>query len=311
MIEVENIIYEYPGKRALKDVSFTIKEGSVTALVGPNGAGKTTLMRCIAALENPFSGKIKVDGIDALEHPRTIHKKIGYLSDFFGIYEDLTVRQCLYFMASIQQISASEIEGNIYKAAKNLDLLEYLNVEAGTLSRGLRQRLGIAQAIIHDPKVLLLDEPASGLDPEARVLLSTLFKALQKQGMTLLVSSHILSELEDYCTEMLLLREGCIINHVGNEAESNKEQAHNVLITLYEDAHQYVKGISECQNVSNVEYNDNIVKCLLTGDEKSLHAFLKSAIEQNIPLYGFSTQKKRLQDIYMDYAQGGKNNDSK
>ncbi len=311
MIEVENIIYEYPGKRALKDVSFKINEGSVTALVGPNGAGKTTLMRCIAALEEPFSGNIKVDGIDALEHPREVHKKIGYLSDFFGIYGDLTVRQCLTFIASIHQIAPSETEKKVKKAAKNLDLSSYLDVEAGTLSRGLRQRLGIAQAIIHEPKVLLLDEPASGLDPEARISLSTLFKDLQKQGMTLLVSSHILSELEDYCSEMLLLREGKIINHDGNESLENEAQTSKVIMTLLEDADKYIKKISKLDNVSKVECNGKTIECIFTGDEKGLNSLLKSTIENKIPLYDFFTQKKRLQDIYMDYAHGGKKNDSK
>ena len=122
MIEVENIIYEYPGKRALKNVSFKIKKGSVTALVGPNGAGKTTLMRCIAALEEPFSGNIKVDGIDAVEQPRAVHKKVGYLSDFFGLYDYLTVRLCLTFVANIHKIPLSEIEDKIKKIANNLDL---------------------------------------------------------------------------------------------------------------------------------------------------------------------------------------------
>jgi len=215
MITVDDVCFEYPGKRALNHVSCSIQPGTITALVGPNGAGKTTLLRCIAALDEPFSGKIEINGIDAVEHPRRIHQQIGYLSDFFGLYNTLTVQQCLLFNARIQQVDERLLNEKVQLAANRLDLTQYLNVRAGTLSRGLRQRLGIAQAIIHEPCLLLLDEPASGLDPEARVGLSRLFLSLRDQGMTLIVSSHILAELEDYCTHMLLIRDGRILQHCG------------------------------------------------------------------------------------------------
>jgi ABC-2 type transport system ATP-binding protein len=304
MIEVKNIIFEYPGKRALKDVSFSIKAGSITALVGPNGSGKTTLLRCMAALDAPFSGSIYVNGIDALEHPRAIHRQIGYLSDFFGLYNDLTVRQCLTYIASIHQIPEAEIPQKVILAAKRLDIANYLDVDAGSLSRGLRQRLGIAQSLIHEPKILFLDEPASGLDPEARVSLSKLFLSLKEQGITLLVSSHILAELEDYCTDMLLLREGKIIEHCDAKKQEDSLQAGVIEITLFDKADKYLNALSQIKGISNVVAEDNIVKCTFSSDEKELHNLLRILIKKEIPVYSFAPHIKRLQDIYMDYAHG-------
>jgi ABC-2 type transport system ATP-binding protein len=298
MIEVENIVYEYPNKRALRNISFKVKEGSVTALVGPNGAGKTTLMRCIAALDEPFSGKITVDSIDASEHPREIHKRIGYLSDFFGVYSDLTVQQCLSFVAGLHGLK--DINKAVDEVVEKLHLSEYINTDAGALSRGWRQRLGIAQAIIHNPKALLLDEPASGLDPEARVDLSALFKDLQSHGMTLLVSSHILSELEDYCTDMLLLKNGELVSHSKSQDSDNN----HVVISLLENAEPHIKQISSLEYIDNITHNSNIIECVVGGDENNLNLLLNLMVKNNIPIYSFALKKKRLQDIYMDYANG-------
>lgn len=196
MIEVKNLIFEYPTKRALHDVSCVIKTGSITALVGPNGAGKTTLIRCIVGLHGPFSGQVLFDGVDVHEHPRDCHRRMAYLSDFFGVYEQLTVRQCLTYTARAYGVSGDQVRTVVEAAAERLKLTDRMREKAGALSRGLRQRLAIAQAIVHEPEFLVLDEPASGLDPEARQSLSMLLIGLRDAGMTLLVSSHILAELE-------------------------------------------------------------------------------------------------------------------
>lgn len=213
MITVTDLTFDYPGKRALEHISFSIEAGSITALVGPNGAGKSTLMRCLAALETPSSGSIQIASLDVLEFPREAHALMGYLPDFFGLYDDLTVEQCLSYHAMVQNIPKPEQKAAIERVAVRMQIQDILLQETKTLSRGQRQRLAIAQAIIHHPKVLILDEPASGLDPEARYHLSQLLVLLAQEGITMLVSSHILSELEDYCTNMLVLREGKIVKH--------------------------------------------------------------------------------------------------
>lgn len=230
MITIQNLTFDYPGKRALQHVSFTIEPGTITALVGPNGAGKTTLMRCLAALDTPSSGKIFINKLDVLEFPREAHKIMGYLPDFYGLYDDLTVEQCLRFYAMAQEIPKEEQAKAVKTVAERLQIIDQLSQEAGTLSRGQRQRLAIAQAIIHHPKVLLLDEPASGLDPEARQHLSQLLVLLAEEGITMLVSSHILSELEDYCSHMIILREGCLVKHCAID-ESSKSMVDTYLET--------------------------------------------------------------------------------
>ncbi len=313
MIEVKNIIFEYPGKRALKDVSFSIRPGSITALVGPNGAGKTTLLRCISALDEPFSGSITINGIDVLEYPRLIHRQVGYLSDFFGLYTTLTVRQCLTFNAQIHKIAPADVAQKVALAAARLGITNYLDVKAGTLSRGLRQRLGIAQAIIHEPQILLLDEPASGLDPEARISLSGLFLSLKEQGMTLIVSSHILAELEDYCTSMLLLRDGRILEHCSTLGHNPQERqmTHQVEIKLIQFENHYLEVLKGLEGITDAKAHNDGVQCTVTGDEALLHRVLKEIINRGVPIYGFSIHQKRLQDIYMDYTQEGSHDLSK
>ena len=213
IIEVSDLCFDYPGHRALNGIRLKLEAGSVTALVGPNGAGKTTLLRCIAALDNPVSGQVRVGGLDVHEHPREAHRLMGYLSDNFGLYGDLTVARCLSYAASAQGLDAREVPAAVELTAKRLGLQEKLEQLVRTLSRGQRQRVAIAQAIIHAPRVLLLDEPASGLDPEARSSLAAVFRTLQGEGMTLLVSSHILAELDEYSTHMLALDAGHILEH--------------------------------------------------------------------------------------------------
>ncbi len=213
MIEVQDLIVDYPGHRALHGVSLQIEAGTVTALVGPNGAGKSTLLRCITGLEAPLSGSTRVAGIDVQQAPRRAHQCMGYLSDFFGLYETLSVAQCLQYAAESQGLSRQAATARVHAVAEQLALTAKLGHATRNLSRGQRQRVAIGQAIIHEPQVLLLDEPASGLDPEARSSLSTLFRQLQAQGMTLVVSSHILSELDEYCSHILSIREGRITSH--------------------------------------------------------------------------------------------------
>lgn len=210
MIEVSNLVYEYPAVRALNGVSFSVAPETITALVGPNGAGKTTLLRCLAALEAPYSGYVLLDGLDTTAAPREIHTRLGYLPDFYGLYDELSVRRALIYAARAHGIAADAAPAAAEKAALRVGLADRMETPAGELSRGLRQRLAIAQTIVHEPRVLLLDEPAAGLDPQARRDLSTMLLSLKDQGMTLVVSSHILAELEDYCSEMIIIEGGRI-----------------------------------------------------------------------------------------------------
>jgi ABC-2 type transport system ATP-binding protein len=297
MIEVEHLIFEYPGHRAINDVSFSIERDSVTALVGPNGAGKTTLMRCLCGLERPLSGSIVVDGIDVVEHPRRCHERIGYLSDFYGLYDDLYVSQCLRYAAEANGATRN-IGASISETADRLNLGDRLNQRVGELSRGLRQRVAVGQALIHNPRLLVLDEPASGLDPEARHDLAELFKSLRAGGMTLLVSSHILAELEEYASEMLVIREGRIIEQrkLRTAAASHRD----LMIEVIAGGNRVVDLLGARAEVHSIEVDGNRILCGISGGDDVQQQLLKSLVEAGIAIINFSTVERDLQRSYLE-----------
>src|ERR1043166_1490512 len=285
MISVDDLVFEYPGLRALDRVSFRVAPGSIVALVGPNGAGKTTLLRCLAALDRPLSGRIQIDGIDVLEQPRETHRRVGYLSDFFGLYDLLTVRQCLSYVAQAHGIAAERVAEAVERTVLALGLSDRLDTRVGELSRGLRQRVAIGQAIIHAPRVLLLDEPASGLDPEARHSLAELFVRLGNTGMTLLVSSHILAELEQYSSQMLILRDGRIL-----EQPSEGGGLHGgtrMRISLAHAAESLERALAAQAGVRVLSADPNGASIMLAGDDHARHQLLKALLDQGFPVSAF------------------------
>ncbi len=267
------------------------------ALVGPNGAGKTTLLRCMAALEQPIGGSISIDGIDVLNQPRACHRIIGYLSDFFGLYQRLTVRQCLHYVARAQGIAEADCTAAIAAVSRRLFIEDRLEMRPGELSRGLRQRVAIAQAIIHKPRVVLLDEPASGLDPEARHELAELFLDLQSQGMTLLVSSHILAELEAYSTDMLVLRQGRIVEQVAIKSRTRHKPYQLSLAWPIENLAAILAAVEQ---VAVIKTEDNRLAFLQIPDQpQQQHAILKTLLALELPVCEFAPAASNLQDAYL------------
>ncbi len=299
VIDVRDLVFDYATARALFGLSLTIEPGTITGLVGPNGAGKTTLLRCIAALDTPFSGSVMVDGLDTTEHPRDVHRRIGYLQDFFGLYDELTVRQCLRHHAMAHGVPGAGREDRIVDTAQRLDLGDRLDQEAGKLSRGLRQRLAVAQAIIHRPKVLLLDEPASGLDPEARSGLSELMVALSDEGITIVVSSHILAELEDYSTHMMILRQGRITRHcpIG---EADRQSAERLRIALSAPDDRLPELLAGLPGVGMVEAQPDGARITFEGDRAMRHDLLRQLLEAGLPICSFHPEQRSMQDVYLE-----------
>lgn len=296
MIHIEHLDFEYPGVRALDDISLQVQTGDITALVGPNGAGKTTLLRCIAALETPISGKILVNGIDVLHEPRQVHRQIGYLADFYGLYSNLTVEQSLRYAALSHSTQPAQLQAVVQFAAQRLNLENRLGDKVGTLSRGLSQRLAIAQAIVHEPTLLLLDEPASGLDPEARRSLSELFVTLQQQGITLLVSSHILAELEEYCTSMVILSNGVIVEHHSMSESMKTEVLIHIQTSTTVNSWEiltHMPGVELLQS----DINSCLIRC--DRDKQKMQSILATLIRADIPVYTFSEEKMNMQDAYL------------
>ncbi len=324
MISTEALCYEYPGRRVLHDIEFTIAKGSITALAGPNGAGKTTLMRCLSGLDKPFSGKAMIDGMHVEQDPRKVHEVIGYLSDFFGLYDHLTVRQCLTYVAWSRLIPADYVGKHIDWLIALLGLEPVIDKKAGELSRGWRQRVGIAQSIIHNPKVLILDEPASGLDPESRHKLAAILKTLRdEREMTIMVSSHILAELEDYCDSMLILRNGRIIDHISASGLSQKTahaaaeaplktDAYHIELVTSDRADDLIKALQTLGGLSITRPQPTTIHfdvAVEAGKSQEQHAETIAAMlaalvtTHKMPVCGFSKRNSRLQDLYMTRSE--------
>lgn len=302
MIEVQQLVFEYPGKRVLHQLSFHLEPSTITALVGPNGAGKTTLLRLLAALEEPFSGAVTINGLNQLEDgARNVHRLVGYLSDFFGLYNQLSVHQCLSYAGMAHGLSGKTLAESIHSTAQILELNEQLAELAGNLSRGWRQRVAIGQAIIHRPKVLLLDEPASGLDPEARMLLAKMLTILKDQGMTVIISSHILAELESYSTHMLTLRDGRV--HDFHHISGQQQEYVTLRVELVGAITTSEKLLADIPGISMLEViNEKTLRFRFAGDKIKQHHLLKTLMEQQISIYSFAEEKQSMQDIYLSQA---------
>jgi ABC-2 type transport system ATP-binding protein len=300
MIRVENLIFDYPGRRALDNVSFEIRPGTITALVGPNGAGKSTLMRVCSGLERPFAGRVRLQDIDVHENPREAHRRMGYLSDFFGLYDEMTVRQCLEYRAAAQGVSKEKQCEAVDLAAGRMELTDRLSQRAGELSRGLRQRLAIAQATIHNPTFVMLDEPASGLDPEARIGLAAALKTLCAEGMTIIVSSHILAELDDYSTHILMIRDGRIVEHAPLSAIESVAAAHaTISIELAAPDPRLAEILNGVPGISVERVDERTALLSTDGGAMTRQALLKELVDAGLPVVGFSAEKPRLQDAYL------------
>jgi ABC-2 type transport system ATP-binding protein len=304
MIDVQGLNFDYPDKRALFDINFSIDKGAVVALVGPNGAGKTTLLRCIAGLERIHSGRVVIDTLDVADHPREVHSRIGYLSDSFGLYNALNLRQCLTYMAWCHKIPELDVKKRVLDVAHDVGIENMMDTKAGVLSRGYRQRLGIGLALIHDPKIIILDEPASGMDPEARIALSQMMRRLRAAGKTLIVSSHILNELEDYCTEMLVMKDGRLAEHVKlGDYSARPERTLQISVTGLSVGHMELLGGQPYLKIRAT--HENTVTCEYSGTVEDQQKLLHTLVAAGVPVFSFSTEAHTLADAYMN-ATGGR-----
>lgn len=210
-LEVEKLWVTYGRLRAVKGISFGIPKGEVFGFIGPNGAGKSSTIKALATLLKPSYGRVFVDGLEVIRHPQKVRQRIGYMPDFFGLYEDLTVREYLHFFASAYRIERSRRPSIVEGVLELTDLTRKINAQVDSLSRGMKQRLSLARVLLHDPDLILLDEPASGLDPRTRIEIRELLKELKEMGKTILISSHILHELSQLCTRIGIVEAGKMV----------------------------------------------------------------------------------------------------
>ena len=265
------------------------------------------MLRSLAGLDTPFAGSIEIAGVDVIEDTRFAHTKIGYLSDDFGVYKDLSVKDVLIFIGGCHGFTGKQLKERMDWVIALLGIEGILKQKCGTLSRGWRQRTGIAMAILHKPEVLLLDEPASGLDPEARFELSGVMRALKAEGMTSLVSSHILAELEEYCTSMLVLRAGRIQKHV-SLADHTKKAESALIVSFHEaltDKHKeiLVALIGENYTVKEQVAELTTVSFTTAHDPAGHHEILKKMMAKKLPVCGFTVAQSSLQSLYLETSQ--------
>ncbi len=211
LVQIADLTIRYGKTEAVRGISFDIPRGAIFGFIGPNGAGKTSTIKVLATLLRPHAGMVRVCGCDVAVRANEVRRKIGYMPDFFGVYDDLTAEEYLHFFAAAYHIPSMKRRGLISDVLALTDLTAKARAPVDGLSRGMKQRLGIARLLLHDPELLLLDEPANGLDPRARIEMRELLKELQSLGKTILISSHILHELAQFCSHIGILEQGSIV----------------------------------------------------------------------------------------------------
>jgi ABC-2 type transport system ATP-binding protein len=286
---------------AVDDLNLTIPQGEIFGLIGPNGAGKTTTIRMACGLLAPTLGRALITGIDVAQEAERAQQSIGYLSDFFAVYEDLKVWEYLDYFAHAYKMRESDIPARITEVIAQVNLEVKRDAMIRGLSRGMKQRLGIARAIIHRPTVMLLDEPASGLDPKARLELRNLLRALRDQGATILISSHILTELEGFCTSIGIMEKGRIVRS-GSIEEVTAAAASTRLVRLAwaRDALAEVQSrLQSDARVSDVSLTGGAGTFRFSGAEEELAPLLASLVTANVQVTAFGEVKQTVEELYM------------
>jgi len=305
VIEFIRLRKEYDDLVAVEDLSLTIPQGEIFGLIGPNGAGKTTTIRMACGLLAPTTGRALVNNIDVAQEPEQAQRSIGYLSDFFAVYEDLKVWEYLDYFAHAYKVEESAIPARLAEVIAQVSLEVKRDAMIRGLSRGMKQRLGIARAIIHQPKVLLLDEPASGLDPKARLELRNLLRTLQDQGTTILISSHILTELEGFCTSIGIMEKGQMVRsgRIDEVTAAATPARHIRLSWLGDSADGIQRELSGNPQVSNVQVNISAGTFQFTGSEDDLAALLAKLVSSGVRVKSFSEIKQTVEDLYMKLSK--------
>ena len=300
VLKTNKIRKEFGALVAVNDVSLTVEKGQVLGLIGPNGAGKTTLLRILATLLRPTDGSAEILGHSLTKRYLEIRKHIGFMPDFFNLYNDLKLDECLEFFAKAYKVPAKLIPKKIDEALEYVELAHKRDDYIRHLSRGMVQRMGVATLLVHDPQILLLDEPASGLDPKARIKLRQILKRLSAEGRTVIISSHILTELSGFCSHVAIMNAGKIV------VIGDVDQVSTDIIT---SAKLVISVIDKCDEAANLikEYPDtkllNVDDHTLTVETKrepeqlaDLNAHL---IKNNIRVTSFYEEKADLEDVFM------------
>lgn len=306
MLELKNLRKEYGPLVAVQGVSFELQPGDIFGFIGSNGAGKTTTIRMLATLLEPTSGTATLNGADIRRDPMDVRRMIGYMPDFFGLYDDVKVWEYLDFFAAIYNVPPKSRMDVIDKVLELTDLTVKKNSFVQSLSRGMQQRLCLARCLVHDPALLLLDEPASGLDPRARAELKELIAELGRMGKIVIVSSHILPELADFCNTVGIIEKGQLlafgpVAKVVQGIQPNRVLEAKLLGSQVEAAHV----LADCENVLAAQATeDGAVRIDFNGDQEQQAALVKTLVDRGFKVIGFQEEQADLEDVFMRLTTG-------
>lgn len=305
LVSVENLHVSYGRTHAVRDLSLSIQRGEVYGFIGPNGAGKTSTIKVLATLLKPTRGRALVAGLDVAREPHAVRRKIGYMPDFFGVYDDLTASEYLHFFAAAYKIPSAKRRVLIGDVLALTDLTEKHDAPVDGLSRGMKQRLGLARVLLHDPDLLLLDEPASGLDPRARIEMRELLKELQTMGKTIIVSSHILHELAQFCSHIGIVERGQMVAN-GSLADIYRALSlrRTVHVQLANQTPELAAKIRALPHVAGVDEQPDRLAVQLREDEMSAEDLLDAIHALGGRIRMFQPDAMDMETAFMKLTEG-------
>ena len=317
IIELNGLTKRYGSLTAVDDLNLSIEEGAVFGFIGPNGAGKTTTMRILTTLLRPTSGEARIAGHSVMDEPLAVRRMIGYMPDFFGVYEDMKVWEYLDFFAACYEIPPAVRPGMIDDLLALVDLGNKRDAYVETLSRGMKQRLCLARTLAHDPQVLILDEPASGLDPRARIEMRELLRELKKMGKTIFFSSHILAEVADICTSIGIIENGRLVAAGNVDEMMSRLRAHRLINVRFvpdsvdvddmlDATLEWLRGEPGVLSAAAGD-DDNSPATLrldFSGNDRELSALLARMVERGLPVITFTEERGDLEDVFLQVTRG-------
>lgn len=305
VIELRRVHRFFGKTRAVNDISFSVPRGSVFGYIGPNGAGKTTSMRILATLELPSFGDAFVDGFSVINDPDSVRKRLGFMPDAFGTYANVNCAEYLDFFARAYGLVGRQRTDRVRRVLEFTGAQRMSDKPIRGLSKGMKQRLCLGRALIHDPSVLILDEPAAGLDPRARIELRRMIGALAADGKTILVSSHILTELAEMCDRVGIIEQGRLLATGTVEEIQRQQQSHRMITVRVLDSHNqliaYLESRPDCQQTI---VDGDLITTEFTGDVASQSQLLRELIDQGYRIAEFSARSKSLEDVFLQVTQG-------
>ena len=305
MIETRKLTKRYGNLIAANEIDLKLDEGDVFGFIGPNGSGKTTTMRMIATLLNPDYGEAYVCGKSIYTDPQEIRRLVGYMPDFFGVYDDMTVIEYLEFFASAYRINGSKRRKVCEEKLELVDMSFKRDAMVNQLSRGQTQRIGLARTLLHEPQVLLLDEPASGLDPRARIEIRGLLKRLGEMNKTIIVSSHILPELADVCTRVGMIEKGhLIVDGYVDEVMRKAREALMLQIRVKNDLEKAARLLEQCDEVRAVSIAKDMIEVTLKKDVLDYSELPTRLLQAGFKITLFREEDVNLETAFMELTKG-------